>query len=138
MPHELIFAVRYAYDSLQSGITIPVILDAGATKNGCYAKVDTGAEFCLFRREVGEDLQIDIESGERKTFGALTGSFVGYGHEVTLSTFGIDFYVTVYFAELYGLPRNLLGRNGWLQKVRLGLADYDAELFLSAYHEYLP
>jgi hypothetical protein len=65
----------------------------------------------------------------------LTGVFKAYGHEVTLVTFDLAFEVMVYFAADYGLSRNLLGRNGWLQQVRLGLCDYDEMLYVSAYDE---
>jgi hypothetical protein len=65
----------------------------------------------------------------------LTGSFLTFGHEVTLVTLGLAFEVMVYFAEDYGLSRNLLGRNGWLQQVRLGLCDYEEMLYLSPYDE---
>jgi hypothetical protein len=41
----------------------------------------------------------------------------------------------VYFAANYGLRRNLLGREGWLSKVRLAIVDYDSEVFLSRYEE---
>jgi hypothetical protein len=31
------------------------------------------------------------------------------------------------------LPRNLLGRQGWLRNLKLGIVDYDYLLYLSAY-----
>ncbi len=42
---------------------------------------------------------------------------------------------TVYFAEYYGLPRNLLGKFGWLQQIRFGLVDYDEMIYLSDYND---
>lgn len=65
----------------------------------------------------------------------LTGVFKTYGHEVNLNTLDLVFAVTVYFAADYGLSRNLLGRNGWLQQVNLGLCDYDEMLYISPYDE---
>jgi hypothetical protein len=38
----------------------------------------------------------------------------------------------VYFAESYSIRRSLLGRQGWLQLVLLGLDDYHSELYLRA------
>lgn len=32
-------------------------------------------------------------------------------------------------------PRNVLGRQGWLNQVRLALIDYDGKLFLSHYND---
>ncbi len=65
----------------------------------------------------------------------LAESFNAFGHEITLITFHFAFDITVYFAEDYAISRNLLGRNGWLRQVHLGLCDYDEMLYLSAYNE---
>ncbi|MGH9766941.1 MAG: hypothetical protein ACREAB_05840 [Blastocatellia bacterium] len=56
-----------------------------------------------------------------------------FGHEVTLQTGQLVFQSTVYFAKYHGLPRNLLGRRGWLRNLRLALIDYDNLLYLSDY-----
>ena len=53
---------------------------------------------------------------------------------VTLSTFDLEFDSVVYSAVDYDLPRNLLGREGWLQKICLTVIDYDAEIYLSPYN----
>ena len=42
---------------------------------------------------------------------------------------------TVYFAAAHGLPRNVLGRHGFLERLRLGLVDYDGILLASAYDD---
>ncbi|HEX9002896.1 MAG TPA: hypothetical protein VGB07_23510 [Blastocatellia bacterium] len=65
--------------------------------------------------------------------GGLTGSLDAFGHEVTLQTGDIAFQSLVYFAKHPGLQRNLLGRQGWLRNLRLGVIDYDNRLYLSAY-----
>lgn len=65
----------------------------------------------------------------------MGGVLLAFGHSVTLSTFDWEFDSLVYFARDYNLPRNLLGREGWLQKVRLAVVDYDAELYLSPYNK---
>ena len=54
-------------------------------------------------------------------------------HEVTLQTCGIAFQSFVYFAKYPGLQRNLLGRQGGLRNLKVGLIDYDNLLYLSAY-----
>jgi len=58
-----------------------------------------------------------------------------YGHEVTLETLGLALHTFVYFSEAKDLPRNFLGRQGWLQLVRLAIIDYDQDLYLSPYDE---
>ncbi|MCI0388584.1 MAG: hypothetical protein MOB07_07435 [Acidobacteria bacterium] len=57
----------------------------------------------------------------------------GYGHFVTLESLGMEFDAVVYFAKDQGFNRNLLGRHGWLQQLRIGLIDYDGLLYLSRY-----
>ena len=65
----------------------------------------------------------------------MTGVLTAYGHEVVLETLGLQLQTVVYFAESYEVKRNLLGRQGWLQLIRLGIVDYDSELYLSMYDE---
>jgi hypothetical protein len=62
MPHQLTFITRESYDSSQDGITIEAVLRLGEESFVCKAKVDPGAQVCLFKREIGEELGLDIES----------------------------------------------------------------------------
>ncbi len=125
---------RATYESLASGITIEAILRYGNLETACEAKVDTGSQVCLFGRSFADALDIDVESGYREVFSTLAGGLVAYGHEVELETLGLRFQSYVYFAESYAVRRNLLGRQGWLQLVMLGLNDYSNELYLSPNH----
>ncbi len=133
MAHQLTFITRETYDSLQDGITIEAVLSLGEESFVCKAKVDPGAQVCLFKREIGEALGLDIESGHPRKLATLTGTLLSYGHSVTLHTLGLEFDSVVYFSATLNLRRNLLGREGWLQKVRLAIVDYDSELYLSPY-----
>ncbi|MBI4751418.1 MAG: retropepsin-like domain-containing protein [Acidobacteria bacterium] len=133
MSHSLNFEQLYLYDTDRVGITISIelrLLELAVTFD---AHVDTGASFCIFQRQYGEALGIDIESGERVVVGTATGTFIVYGHMVTLSTVGLEFDSMVFFASHEGFSRNVLGRNGWLNKVRFGLIEYEGKLFLSQY-----
>lgn len=97
------------------------------------AKVDPGAAVCLFSHEVDLKLGVPIEQGIPIKLGGLTSSLDAFGHEVTLQTGQIAFQSFVYFAKHPDLPRNLLGRQGWLRNLKLGLIDYDNLLYLGAY-----
>jgi hypothetical protein len=136
MSHQLTFATRETYDTRLEGITIEARLVLGEQSVICQAKVDTGGQACLFMREIAETLGIDIETGHRHAFNTLAGSLTAYGHAVRLHTLGLEFDSLIYFAADYGLPRNLLGREGWLQKVRLAVIDYDSTLYLSPYQNH--
>lgn len=135
MAYQQTYQIYHAYNTRASGIEIQAVLKLAEETVFTEAKVDPGAQVCLFRREHGEMLGLAIESGHRIVLDSLAGTLVAYGHSVTLETLGLEFDSVVYFAELYGLRRNLLGREGWLQKVRLGLVDYDAALYLSPCQE---
>jgi hypothetical protein len=88
---------RHLYhDNLdQIGITIPVRLQWGDTQAVFTAKVDTGASFCIFARAHGEALGLDIEAGRPQRIGTAMGSFLTFGHPVTLSVLEISFETTV-------------------------------------------
>ena len=108
-------------------------LSSGGEEIRADAFVDTGATNCIFGREIAASLGLDLEAGTRLRIGTVTGGFDAYGHTVTLETLGYSFEVTIYFASHEGLPRNVLGRRGWLDQVRLGLVEHDGRLYLSRY-----
>ncbi len=129
------FSVVYEYNTLETGITLPVIIHSGSDTIEVSAKLDTGSSLCIFERQAGELLNLNIESGEAVTVGTATGRFLVYGHEVTLNTLGLQWQATIYFIAEPSIVRNVLGRQGWLDRVRLGLVDYESKLFLSSYHD---
>lgn len=135
MAYPITFNVKYSYNTAESGLQVPVVLKFGEETAFAEAKIDTGAQVCLFRRELGEMLGLLIEDGHRREFEGIAGSLVAYGHSIALHTLGLEFDSMVYFAAHYGLRRNLLGREGWLNKIRLAIIDYEAEVFLSRYEE---
>jgi hypothetical protein len=79
----------------------------------------------------GEKLGLDVEFGIPQPMGSLTGTLDTFGHEITIQTFDLAFQSIIYFAKYPGLPRNLLGRIGWLRYLRLAIIDYESKIFLS-------
>lgn len=130
---QLNFAVEVEYEEDEMGIPLPIVLTYNGLTIDVTAKVDTGAAVCFFTRETGTALGIPIERGIPIKLGGMTGSLDAYGHEVLLQIGGMAFESLVYFAKYPGLQRNLLGRQGWLRNLRLGLIDYDHRLYLSGY-----
>lgn len=133
MPVTLTFTEFYAYDTLLSGITVPIKIILGKDTVAFDAKLDTGSSHCIFQRTHGEKLDLEIENGDYHEFSTATGKFSAFGHDVTLSVLGISVFSKVYFASDNYFSRNVLGRNGWLDRINMGLVDYEGKLFLSLY-----
>lgn len=131
----LAFAKTYEYDTAKSGITVPAKLSVGALAIDLKAKLDLGSTFCIFARSVGEQLGLDIESGVMERISTVTGSFVAYGHEVRLTVLEFDFDTSVYFAADPHFQRNFIGRQGFFDRSRVGVVDYDGKLYLSDYND---
>lgn len=52
---------------------------------------------------------------------------------MTLQVAEMKFDSLVFFAAEEGFARNVLGRFGWLDRVVLGLVDYEGKLYLNRY-----
>ena len=133
MPTDLAFGISHTYTDRENGISIPVMLSFGEREVQLPAVVDTGSTYCLFERSFGESLGLDIEAGMRQEFRTAAGHFLAFGHELTLSTLGIDVDATVYFFADEAIRKNVLGRRGWLDRVRLAIVDYEQILYLAPY-----
>lgn len=135
MGETLTFSKVHNYNTGETGITVRVRLSNVSETTDVTAKIDTGASHCIFGRDVGEMLGLDVESGAQQSFLTAAGNFLTFGHEVTFSVLGIETTTTVFFAADENFNRNVLGRQGWLDRVRLGLVDYEGKLYLSDYNE---
>lgn len=130
---QLTFAQEHIYPDSPDGITVPIMISYGDKTIITDAKVDTGAACCLFRNEHARELGVPVEDGAYTILDTLGGPLESFGHEVTIQTCGLTFQSVVYFAKYPNLRRNLLGRQGWLRKLRLAVIDYDNLLYLNAY-----
>ncbi|MCI0662691.1 MAG: hypothetical protein L0220_16620, partial [Acidobacteria bacterium] len=110
MLYHLTFTDVLSYPHAIQGITLRVVLSSGPLTIEAMAKLDLGAHVCLFSREIGEQLDFDIESGAPIKLGAIVfGTLDAFGHEVTFRVGGIVIPLMVYFAKDYGLPMNFIG-----------------------------
>lgn len=134
MPYDLSFSHSFTYDAGLPGIEVTVALQLNEVFTSFAAKIDTGASNCIFKRAHGETIGLEIETGTELIISTATGHFSAFGHFVTMMVGDFDFDVMVYFAKDYSFNRNVLGRNGFLNLVQLGLIDYDGKLFLSRYN----
>lgn len=133
MPFSLDFAHLVEYDVGLSGISLDVSLKLGNRSTQFSTKIDTGSGECIFARSIAEELGIEVESVQDFRISAATGTFVTYRHPVMLSVVDYEFDVYAYFAGDENFNRNVLGRHGFLDRVVLGLVDYEGKLFLNRY-----
>jgi hypothetical protein len=133
--HTLTFDELYNYDTRKIGITFPVLLISGEFETDVEAKLDTGASHSIFARIHGENLGLEIESGEPLPVSTVRESFLTFGHELTVRFLDIELNTKIYFAEDEFMRKSVLGRQGFLDRVKLGLIDYEGKLLLNAYGE---
>jgi hypothetical protein len=133
--HQLTFTQVHSYADRDAGITVPVVLRYGEAVADLVASVDTGASYCLFESAYAAKLGLDLIIGVLTRFRTANGSFEAYGHEVGIDVLGIAGHSLVYFFADPTIRKNVLGRRGWLDCVRMGLVDHDRALYLSGYND---
>ncbi len=133
MAYSLEFDHKHEYSDVEEGIPIPVELSYGKESMRVTAKLDSGSEVCLFSREIGEKIGIDVESGDKLRLRSLNGFLDAYGHEVEVEISGVSFSAVIYFAKDEGLVRNLLGRRGAIRLFQIGLLDYESVVYFKWY-----
>ncbi|HWQ33312.1 MAG TPA: aspartyl protease family protein [Blastocatellia bacterium] len=133
--HHQTYSHLYDYSRFSSrGITLPVTLISG-TGNLLDLRgiLDTGSPFCVLEKHNAEMLGLDLLSGSAQRISTAAGSFTAYGHEVIIQLFDYQWEATVYFHESEGFSRNIPGRTGFADHLRIGLVDYDETIFIGLY-----
>lgn len=133
-PLQLTFQEVISYPNNRRGITLHVEITSGDITREVIAKLDPGAGVSLFSREIGEQLELDIESGIPLRLDSLSlGGIECFGHEVTLRVGSISVSAIVYFAKHYELPRNFLGLDDWMLRMMVGIVHYENKAYLGLY-----
>lgn len=135
MAFSLDFSRFVEYDAGLPGVSLDISLSLIGSRVDLTAKLDTGSTDCIFARKYGEQLGLNIEDGEQIRVGTATGSFAAFRHYVTLTILEYEFDAGVCFIADENINRNVLGRHGFLDRVKLGLVDYEGKLFLHPYNE---
>lgn len=123
------------FDAGKKGISVNTTLKLSDKEISFPSKIDTGSSFCIFERRFGEELGLEIKKGLFQNVGTATGTFKVFGFRLTLEVENFQFDSLVYFAEDDNFSRNILGRHGFLELVKIGLIDYEGKLYLSRYSE---
>lgn len=132
MATQLIFPVSHRFETTDAGLVIPCMLERNAVQAKLYAKVDPGSEYCVFTRELADELGIEVLDGLPVRLSTLTGVFTANAHWVTLHTLGIRVESFVLFHPAYGADRNILGRRGWLNNLHMALTMDDEMIHLKS------
>ena len=111
------------------------MLRSGANAVDLVASIDTGASFCLFESAYATELGFELTDGILSRFRTANSNFDAYGHEVEVDVLGVIARSVVYFFAEPSISKNVLGRGGWLDRVRLGLIDHDRALYLATYND---
>jgi predicted aspartyl protease len=132
MSWDFSFSIRMEIVQDQFGLRLPITLSIGGREIDARAHLDTGAAYCVVPRETGERLGLDVEAGEPTSLRTGGGPMPAFLHYANL-TIGELFFedVPVCVAKYPEFDRILLGREGWLQKVRLTLIVYEDSLYLN-------
>jgi hypothetical protein len=135
----LSFDLQYQYAQGHSDIQLPIELHYGNDFVRLLPKVDTGAANCIFQRDYARALNIDVETGQYRRFSTPSGgSIETWGHQVRILCEGISFETVVYFSNDPHFGRNVLGREGWLDQIHLGIVDHEYTLYMSPNNVAIP
>ncbi len=133
MSYQLDFTHRHTYTS-KRGIALPITLLSDLTTFVDFsANLDTGSTYCIFEKKYADWLKLDLHTGTPLKVSTATGYFRAYGHEITLSFFDLEWQATVYFAEEESFSINVLGRTGFLDRLKIGLIDYEDLIYMALY-----
>lgn len=131
--HQLEFTRIYDYSGDEESVVVPVTLRSGVRQVRLAASIDTGASFCLFGAEIAEALGLTLDRGVRTRFRTANSGFEAFGHEVEIGVLGVATNAMVYFFSDPMIDKNVIGRTGWLDRVRLGLVHHDSKVYLAPY-----
>ncbi len=123
--------INYNYKRLPNGIIRPLIrAEIAIKKNGdgipCEVLVDSGADFCILKAEIGEILGFNIKSGEAFSYKGINGAeSTGYIHEVWINVKNVWIQAKVVFS--YDIPKfghQVVGQLGFFDHFKINF-DYN-------------
>jgi len=131
--------ISFSYKKLPNGVLRPLIrveVSKARAADGvpCEVLVDSGADFCILKAEIGEILGLDIKSGEEFPYRGINGAeSVGYVHTVWLLVKNIWFSAKVVFS--YEIPKGghqVVGQIGFFDHFKINFDYQKASIVLRA------
>jgi hypothetical protein len=107
---------------------VPIALINGSQRVRYLALIDSGADYCIFHAEIGEQIGLEIESGKRLSFFGSSGQEQSaFFHEIKLEIGGHEVTCFAGFShELQSLPYGILGQVGFFDSFKITF-DYERE-----------
>ena len=94
---------------------VPLALAYKQKQVEVYALIDSGATTSIFRPEVAEELDLEIEKGEEIYLTGVGGRIKGYLHRLKIEVAGKQFTCPIIFSYEYTVSLTLLGREGFFR-----------------------
>jgi predicted aspartyl protease len=136
MTWDMSFSTRLPITETPYGLSFSVRFSAAGQEIEENGILDLGAAFCVIPRITGENLGLAVEAGVPTTLRTGGGPMATYQHYGSLILGDLLFEdVPICVAKYHDFDRVLIGRAGWLHKVRLGLVVYDELLYLNLYSQ---
>lgn len=100
---------------------VPIALINGSQRVRYLALIDSGADYCIFHAEIGEQIGLVIESGKRLPFFGSSGQEQSaFFHEIKLEIGGHEVTCFAGFShELQSLPYGILGQVGFFDSFKI-------------------
>src|SRR5688572_29744679 len=122
--------LTFSYKKLSETVYRPIIrieISGSKGKDGvpCEVLVDSGADFCILKAEIGEILGLDIKSGETFEYVGINGAkSAGYVHDVWIAVKNHWMESRVVFS--YDIPKSghqVVGQKGFFGNFKISF-DY--------------
>lgn len=126
-------SLNFRYKRVEESLRplIPIVLAYRKTGEsvGQIVLVDSGADFCIFRAEVGEILGIDVKSGHIREFSGIGGDVqTGYVHNLEIIVGGIRYATPVTFSfDIRDDGYGVVGQVGFFDQFKINF-DYSRKL----------
>lgn len=114
--------INFPYNSDIKGDLFPIIpvsLQFKDKRKDYFALIDSGATVSIFKLDVAERLEIEIEKGEEIVLGGVGGRIKGYMHNLKVEVAGKKFDCPVVFSREYFVSFNLLGRASFFENFKI-------------------
>lgn len=121
--------MKFQYKKVSQNAVRPIV-DVGLSynrgaKQNIYALIDSGADYCLFGKQIGELLGIQVRKGKYMPMTGISGKKQhGYLHKITVTIGGWDIEINAVFLSDDDLPMSLLGQVGFFEKTKISF-DYE-------------